>query len=91
MSHKIPSTNTYLGNDKTPVVPQPTYSPSLSPAYFFLFPKLKVSLKERRFEPVEEMKQKKKTIQQLKQTFFFQNRMWNAMKNGNVVGIVLML
>jgi len=43
-------------NDKTQVVPQPPYSPSLSPADFFLFRKLKVSLKERRFEPVEKIK-----------------------------------
>jgi hypothetical protein len=33
-----------------------TYSPSLSPGDFFLLPKLKVSLKECRFEPVEERK-----------------------------------
>jgi hypothetical protein len=38
------------------VVPQPTYSPNLSPADFFMFPKLKVSLKERLFEPAEEIK-----------------------------------
>jgi hypothetical protein len=87
VSRKIPSANTCFGNDKTPEVPQPTCCPSLSPADFFLFPKVKIGLIERRFESEEEIK----CLQQLTQTFFFQNRMWNVMKNGNVVGIVLMM
>jgi len=39
------------------VVPQPPYSPDLAPADFFLFPKLKSSLKGRRFQTVEEIEE----------------------------------
>jgi transposase len=45
-------------NNKTPVVAQPPYSSDLSPAEFFLFPKLKVSVKRRRFQSTEEDEEK---------------------------------
>jgi len=35
----------FLAKNKTTVVPQPPYSPDLAPADFFLFPKLKSTLK----------------------------------------------
>jgi transposase len=38
------------------VLPQPPYSPDLAPADFFLFPKLKSTLKGRRFESIEASK-----------------------------------
>jgi hypothetical protein len=37
------------------VVPHPPYSPDLAPCDFFLFPKLKMKLKERRFQTVAEI------------------------------------
>jgi transposase len=37
------------------IVPMPPYFPDLVPADFFLFPKLKSSLKGRRFQTVEEI------------------------------------
>jgi len=40
------------------VVPQPPYSPDLAPADFFLFLKLKSSLKGRRFQKVEAIEEK---------------------------------
>jgi len=40
---------------KLTVVPQPPYSPDLAPAYFFLFPKLKSTLKGRRFDTFDEI------------------------------------
>lgn len=40
------------------VIPQPPYSPDLAPADFFLFPKLKRPLKGRRFQTVDEIKEK---------------------------------
>jgi transposase len=43
----------FLTNHEATVVPQPPYSPDLAPADFFLFPKLKSSLKGRRFQAVE--------------------------------------
>ena len=47
----------FLAKQETIVVLQPTYSPDLAPADFFLFPKLKSTLKGRRFQTVEEMKE----------------------------------
>jgi transposase len=45
-----------LAMQETIVVPQPPYCPDLAPADFFLFPKLKCTLKVRRFQTVEEIK-----------------------------------
>jgi len=47
----------FLAKQETIVVPQPPYSPDLDPADFFLFPKLKSTLKGRRFQTVEEIKE----------------------------------
>jgi len=45
----------FLAKNKTTVVPQPSYSPDLAPADFFLFPKLKSTLKGRRFDTTDEI------------------------------------
>jgi len=45
----------FLGKNETTVVPQPPYSPDLAPADFFLFPKLKSTLKGRRFNTFDEI------------------------------------
>jgi transposase len=45
----------FLAKNETTVVPQPTYSPYLAPADFFLFPKLKSTLKGRRFDTFDEI------------------------------------
>jgi hypothetical protein len=37
------------------VIPQPPYSPDLAPCYFYLFPKIKLKLKGRRFDTIEEI------------------------------------
>jgi len=47
----------FLAKNETTVVPQPPYSPDLAPADFFLFPKLKCTLKGRRFESTEEIEE----------------------------------
>ena len=47
----------FLTKPDTTVVPQPPYSPDLAPADFFFFPKLKSSLKGRRFQTVEELEE----------------------------------
>jgi transposase len=47
----------FLTKNETTVVPQPAYSPDLTPADFFLFPKLKSTLKGRRFESTEEIEE----------------------------------
>src|SRR5215469_11371107 len=47
----------FLAKQETIVVPQPPYSRDLAPADFFLFPKSKSTLKGRRFQTVEEIKE----------------------------------
>jgi transposase len=47
----------FLTKHEATVVPQPPYSPDLDPADFFLFPKLKSSLKGRRFQTKEEIEE----------------------------------
>jgi len=45
----------YLAKHQTSAVPHLPYSPDLAPADFFLFPKLKTTLKRRRFQTMEEI------------------------------------
>ena len=47
----------FLTKHETTVVPQPPYSPDLALADLFLFPKLKSSLKGRRFQMAEEIEE----------------------------------
>jgi len=47
--HTAVSINEFLSEKSIPVVPQPPYSPDLSPCDFFLFPRLKNHLKWRHF------------------------------------------
>jgi len=60
----------FLVKNETTVVPQPPYSPNLSPADFFLFPKLKSTLKGRRFDTFDEIhKNSTKEFAILKEAF----------------------
>ena len=45
----------FLAKNETTVVPQPPYSPDLAPANFFLFPKLKSTLKGCCFDTFDEI------------------------------------
>ena len=45
----------YLAKHQTSVVPHTPYSPDLAPADFFLFPKLKATLKRHSFQTIEEI------------------------------------
>jgi transposase len=47
----------YLAKHQTSVVPHPPYSPDLAQADFFLFPKLKTTLKGRHFQTREEIEE----------------------------------
>jgi len=44
----------FLAKNEATIVPQPPYSPDLAPVDFFLFPKLKSTLKGRRFDTFDE-------------------------------------
>jgi len=45
----------FLTKNETTIVPQPSYSPDLAPEDFFLFPKLKSTLKGRRFDTIDKI------------------------------------
>jgi transposase len=45
----------FLASKNMTVVPHPPYSPDLAPCDFFLFPKMNIKLKGRRFDTVEEI------------------------------------
>jgi len=44
------------------VVPHPPYSPHLAPCAFFLFPKLKLRMKGRRFDTTEEIQEEMQQV-----------------------------
>jgi transposase len=51
----------FLAKTKLTVLPQPPYSPDLAPSDFFLFPKLKYTLKGQRFQTIQEIKENSQT------------------------------
>jgi len=53
--HAALLTRRFLTDNNMTVVPQPPYSPDLAPSNFFLFPKLKMKFKGRRFHTLEEI------------------------------------
>jgi transposase len=53
--HAALSVREFLAKHSIPVVPHPPYSPDLAPCDFFLFPRLKSTLKGKRFLAVAEI------------------------------------
>jgi hypothetical protein len=51
----------FLANTNKTVPPQPQYSPDLTPAGFFLLPKLKSTSKGRRFQTIKEITENSQT------------------------------
>jgi len=47
----------FLAKNETTIVSQPSYSPDLAPADFFLFPKLKSTLNGRCFDTIDEIQE----------------------------------
>jgi transposase len=45
----------FFAKQETTLIPQPPYSPDLAPVDFFLFPKLKSTLKSHQFQMIEEI------------------------------------
>jgi histone-lysine N-methyltransferase SETMAR len=54
-AHTALSVQRFLATNNMAVVPHPPYSPYLAPCDFFLLPKIKMTLKGRRFNDVEEI------------------------------------
>ena len=57
-SHSSILTHQFLAKNKMAVIPHTPYSPDLAPCGFFLFAKMKLKLKGRRFDTTEETKAK---------------------------------
>lgn len=55
-------TTNFLAKNKMTVVPHPPYSPDLAPCDFALFPKLKIKLKGRRFDTIEEIQEESLSV-----------------------------
>jgi len=59
----LPSyTQQFLAKNKIAVIPHTPYSPDLAPCDFFLFPKMKLKLKGRRFDTIEEIHAESQTV-----------------------------
>ena len=57
-AHSAHLIQSYLAKNSTPLVRHPPYSPDMAPCDFWLFPKLKTTLKGKRFESREEIMRK---------------------------------
>jgi len=60
-SHTSVLTQQFLAKNKMAVIPHPPCSPDLAPC-FFLFPKMKLKLKGRRFDTIEEIQAKSQRV-----------------------------
>jgi hypothetical protein len=66
------------------VLPHPTYSLELAPAEFFLFPKFKTTLKERRFQTIEKIQGNTTRVLRAMRENAFQEefQQWKKVGNG---------
>lgn len=61
-AHRALTTRQFCTRNEMTIVPHPPYSPDLAPCDFFLFPKMKIQLKGRRFDTVEEIQQESQKV-----------------------------
>jgi len=61
-SHQALVTREFLAHKGTITLPHPPCSPHLAPCDFFLFPKMKLQLKSRRFDRVEEIQRESQNV-----------------------------
>jgi transposase len=71
----------FLTKNKMAVVPHPPYSPDLAPCDFFLFPKMKIKLKGRRFDTVEEIQAEMQTVLNTRTKKDFQDAFQKCMRS----------
>lgn len=82
-SHASLMVKEFLAKSAVPVLPQPPYSPDLAPADFFLFPKLKSTLKGHHFGTVKNVQAavtnalKKVTVQDFQASFHAWQNRWH--------------
>jgi len=63
-SHRALVTREFLAHNSIITIPHPPYSPYLAPCdfFFFFFPKMKLQLKGRRFDRVEEIQRESQNV-----------------------------
>ena len=61
-SHRALATCEFLTHNSITTCPHPPYSPDLAPCDFFLFPKMKLKLKGRRFDGLEEIQRESQNV-----------------------------
>ena len=54
-SHRALATREFVAHNNVTTFPHPPYSPDLAPCDFFLFPKMRLQLKGRRFDGLEDI------------------------------------
>ncbi|KMQ87532.1 mariner mos1 transposase [Lasius niger] len=64
-SHKAIIVQEFLAKNTTNVIDQAPYSPDMAPCDFFLFPKLKLPLRGRRFESIDAIKENSQKVLKL--------------------------
>ena len=61
-AHRSFKVSQFLAKNNMTVIPHPPCSPDLAPCDFFLFPKLKVRMKGRRFDTIEEIQEESQRV-----------------------------
>jgi len=61
-SHRALATREFLAHNNITTFPHPPYSPDLAPCDFFLFPKMKLLLKGRRFDGLEDIQRESQNV-----------------------------
>ena len=61
-AHRSFKVSQFLAKNNMRVIPHPPYSPDLAPCDFFLFPKLKLRMKVRRFDTIEEIQEESQRV-----------------------------
>jgi len=61
-AHRSFKVSQFLAKNNMTMVPHPPYSPDLAPCDFFLFPKLKLRMKGRRFDTIEEIQEESQRV-----------------------------
>jgi len=69
-SHRALVTREFLAHNNVIALPQPPYSPDLAPCDFFLFPKMKLQLKGRRFDTEEIQRESQNVLGRLREQDF---------------------
>ena len=61
-AHRSFKVSQFLAKNNMTVIPHPPYSPDLAPCDFFVFPKLKLRTKGRRFDTIEEIQEESQRV-----------------------------